>query len=309
MSAGRYAPSPSGDFHLGNLRTALIAWLASRSTGSSFGIRFEDLEQSRVRDKFYQRQLDDLAAIGLDWDGPIVRQMDRLDLYRDALATLTEADLTYPCYCTRREIAAAASAPHDAVPTYPGTCRHLSASERAEKEASGRPPAIRLASDRAPVCFDDEVMGEVAGVTDDVVLCRNDDTPAYNLAVVVDDVAQGFELVVRGDDLAPSTHSQIAIAEALGLEPPAYAHVPLVLGPSGDRLAKRDGSVSLANRAALGESPPEVVSFLVWSLGLCGPGDRIGPPDLVDGFSLSHLTKGPLILSADQLAGPIRPNR
>jgi glutamyl-tRNA synthetase len=223
---GRFAPSPTGDLHLGNLRTALLAWLFARSAGGRFLMRMEDLDTGRVRPGAEERQLADLRAIGIDWDGPVVRQSERLELYADALSRLD----TYPCFCTRAEIREAASAPHGPVGAYPGTCRELSERERAEREAAGRPPAMRVRAD---------------GSVDDFVVRRGDGAFAYNLAVVVDDAAQGVGEVVRGADLVDSTPRQLFLARALGLSEPRHAHVPLVLGPDGARLAKRHGDVTL----------------------------------------------------------------
>lgn len=265
---GRYAPSPSGPLHLGNLRTALLAWLFARSAGARFLVRVEDLDPGRSRPEHEHGQLADLAAIGLDWDGPVVRQSERHELYEAAIARLD----TYPCFCTRAEIREAASAPHGRSAAYPGTCRELTAAQRAEREAAGRRPALRLrAEPGARVAFADRVAGPFEGPVDDLVVRRNDGTPAYNLAVVVDDADQGIGEVVRGADLLDTTPSQLFLMRALGLPEPAYAHVPLVLGADGARLAKRHGAVTLADRAALGESPGEVRASLLGSVGL--PGD------------------------------------
>lgn len=304
MPDGRFAPSPTGDLHLGNLRTALLAWLFARSSGGRFAIRMEDLDPGSVRPEFEARQLADLAALGLDWDGEVVRQSERLDRYRDAIATLVAAGDTYPCYCTRREIQEAASAPHGDRPNgaYPGTCRDLSAAQRAEREAAGRRPALRLRAGGERVAFADRCCGPFEGVVDDLVIRRNDGTPAYNLAVVVDDVAQGIGEVVRGDDLLSSTPRQLFVATRLGLAPPTYAHVPLVLAPDGDRLAKRHGSVTLADRAALGETPAQVCGRLAASLGLAAPGATAHPADLLDRFEPARLPRQPWVLRPDDLA-------
>jgi len=264
---GRYAPSPSGPLHLGNLRTALLAWLFARSAGARFVVRVEDLDRGRSRPEHERSQLADLAAIGLDWDGEVVRQSERGALYEAAIARLD----TYPCYCTRAEIREAASAPHGMPGHYPGTCRELTAAQRAEREARGRPPALRLRGGGARVAFEDRVAGQYEGVVDDVVVRRNDGTAAYNLAVVVDDADQGVGEVVRGADLIDATPAQLHLADALGLPRPAHAHVPLVLAADGTRLAKRHGAVTLADRAALGEGPAEVRARLLESAGL--PGD------------------------------------
>ncbi len=262
-SDGRYAPSPTGALHLGNLRTALLAWLFARSAGARFLVRMEDLDSGRVRPGYAEQQLADLAAIGLDWDGEVVYQSQRLERYADAIEAL--GDRVYECYCTRAEIREAASAPHGPLPegAYPGTCLRLSAAELAEKRASGRAPALRIRAGAERVAFEDRLHGRVEGVVDDFVIRRNDGAPAYNLAVVVDDAAQGIGEVVRGDDLLDTTPRQIFLARALGLPEPVFAHVPLVLGPDGARLAKRHGDVTLR------EVPPERArAWMLRTLGL-----------------------------------------
>jgi glutamyl-tRNA synthetase len=299
MPAGRFAPSPTGRLHLGNLRTALLAWVFARSTAGRFVVRMEDLDRGSVRAEHYDGQLADLAAIGLDWDGPVVRQSERGALYHDAIAALVAAELTYPCYCTRREIQEAASAAHgDPMPegAYPGTCRALTASQRAAREGAGRRPALRLRAEPGlVVSFVDRLHGRVSAVVDDVVLRRGDGTPAYNLAVVVDDAAQGVEEVVRGDDLLLSTPRQIHIAELLGLDVPTYAHVPLVVGPDGARLAKRHGAVTLGDRAALGETPDDVRAALAASMGLASPGEAVSMSSLLARFDPRALPTAPWV--------------
>ncbi|HEY4376130.1 MAG TPA: tRNA glutamyl-Q(34) synthetase GluQRS [Acidimicrobiales bacterium] len=296
MASGRFAPSPTGDLHMGNLRTALVAWLAARSTGGAFLVRMEDLDRVTSSRDHERSQLDDLAALGLDWDGPVLRQSERFDHYHAAIADLTARGLTYPCYCTRREIREAASAPHgsDGDATYPGTCRELSASRRAELERSGRPTALRLRADGARVGFVDRLAGAYEGAVDDVVLRRNDGVPAYNLAVVVDDAAQGIQEVVRGDDLLAVTPAQIHLAHRLGLEPPTHLHVPLAVTPDGRRLAKRDGAVTLAERGARGDPPEVVRQVLLESLGLAGPAGRPETgADLLERFDPGELPRSP----------------
>ena len=260
---GRFAPSPTGVLHLGNLRTALLAWLFARTAGSGFLVRIEDLDTGRVRPGYAEQQLADLAAIGIDWDGEVVYQSQRLAEYEDAIAEL--GDRVYECYCTRAEIREAASAPHGPLPegAYPGTCLRLTAADLAEKRASGRVPALRVRGDAAQVGFEDRLHGHVEGVVDDFVIRRNDGAPAYNLAVLVDDAAQGIGEVVRGDDLLDSTPRQIFLARALGLPEMSYAHVPLVLGPDGARLAKRHGAVTLREVPA-----PAAREWMLRSLGL-----------------------------------------
>ncbi|WP_394940671.1 tRNA glutamyl-Q(34) synthetase GluQRS [Psychromicrobium sp. YIM B11713] len=242
MPAGRFAPSPSGEFHLGNLRTAILAWLFAKHTHRKFLLRIEDLD--RVRAGSEAEQIQDLAAIGLDWDEPPVRQSERSELYLDAVDQLRARDLLFECFCTRRDIAEAASAPHTIPGHYPGTCRNLSASERAEKRRE-RPAALRLRAATDSFQVHDLLHGDYRGEVDDFVVIRNDGVPAYNLAVVVDDAAQRIDQIVRGDDLLSSAPRQAYLAGLLGYPIPQYIHVPLALNPQGQRLAKRDGAVTL----------------------------------------------------------------
>ena len=293
--AGRFAPSPTGLLHLGNLRTAILAWLFARSTGRRFFVRMEDLDAAVASPEHESRQLADLAAVGITWDEPVVRQSDRCALYDAAIESLTDRGLTYPCYCTRKEIQAAVSAPHGEVAPYPGTCRELGATTRAELEAAGRRPAIRLRADGMPIDVDDVLCGPIRAAADDVVLRRNDRVPSYNLAVVVDDGAQGIDQVVRGDDLLTSAPRQIHLARLLDIAGPTYAHVPLVLGPSGQRLAKRDGAVTMADQVALGRTPAEVRSMLTASLGLNAPGEPVEMQDLIARFDPSRLPRQPWV--------------
>ncbi len=290
---GRFAPSPTGPLHVGNLRTALLAWLFARSAGARFLVRVEDLDRSRVRPGIEEAQLADLRAIGLDWDGPAVRQSERLGLYEEAVQRLDAGGLLYPCYCTRKEIRAAVSAPHG-IPLadrYPGTCRELTAAERAAREAAGRPPALRMRAEGAEISFQDRVSGHQEGETDDFVVRRNDGVPSYQLAVVVDDADQGIGEVVRGADLVDSTPRQILLARMLGLPVPRYAHVPLVLGPDGTRLAKRHGAVTLGDRVAQGDGPEEVLGWMARSLGLAEAGERPTVEDLLARFDPDRLPR------------------
>lgn len=258
--AGRFAPSPSGELHLGNLRTAILAWLFARSTGRRFLLRIEDLDRARAGAE--ADQLRDLALIGLDWDEAPIRQSDRVAQYREALDRLRGQGRLYECFCTRRDIAEAASAPHQAPGRYPGTCRNLTETERVRKR-SERPAAWRLRSDVAEFRIHDRQHGEFRGPVDDFVLLRNDGVTAYNLAVVVDDALQGVDQVVRGDDLLAAAPGQAYLASLLGYPVPGYAHVPLALNPAGQRLAKRDGAVTLAD---VGRD--EALGLIFGSLGL-----------------------------------------
>ena len=264
-SAGRFAPRPSGELHVVNLRPAILAGLFAISTGRDFLLRVEDLD--RARSGAEAEQLRDLEAVGVSWDAAVVRQTERGPLYEDAIARLAAEGRTYECFCTRREIQEAPSAPHSPQGAYPGTCRTLSEAEREIRRAS-RPASIRLRSEVAEWAVEDQLHGNYVGVVDDFVLRRNDGVTAYNLAVVVDDAAQGIDQVVRGDDLLPSTPRQAYLATLLGLPVPEYAHVPLVVNHDGVRLAKRDGAVTLGDLAAVGVTAVRVRDLLLESLGL-----------------------------------------
>ena len=296
-SDGRFAPSPTGPLHVGNLRTALLAWLFARQAGARFHVRIENLDRGRSRREHEAGQLADLAALGLDWDGPVLRQSERFERHRDALEELRAAGRVYPCWCTRVEIREAASAAHGPLPegAYPGTCRRLTAAQRAERERSGRPAALRLDAGGERVAFADRLHGRVEGAVDDLVLWRGDDTPAYNLAVVVDDADQGVGEIVRGDDLLDTTPRQLLLSRLLGRPAPAYAHVPLVLGEDGARLAKRHGAVTLADRAARGETPADVLAWMARSLGLAAAGERVDPRLLLERFDPGALPRAPAV--------------
>mgnify|MGYP001941351747 FL=1 len=291
--AGRYAPSPSGDLHFGNLRTVVLAWLFARRTGRAFYMRVEDIDSERSSAESATRQLEDLAAIGLEWDQPVMYQHDRGAAYADALARLD----TYECYCSRRDIREAASAPHARPGMYPGTCRDLTDEQRArrrsELEAGGRLPAIRLRSEVREWTVRDYYAGEYTGPVDDVILKRGGRVDqaqagdwAYNLAVVVDDGYQGVDQVVRGDDLLFSAPAQAYVAHELGLAEPEYVHVPLVVGPEGRRLAKRDGAVTLRDMG----DPGEVFRRIAVSVG-CP--DAADPGQLLEVFDPGSLPRKP----------------
>ncbi len=307
---GRFAPSPTGPLHLGNARTALLSWLAARAAGGTYVMRIEDLDRPRVRPGVEATLLDELRWLGLDWDegpdagGPAgpYRQSERLPRYAAALAALRDAGQAYPCFCSRAEIAAAAQAPHgpgDDGPRYPGTCRTLSAAEVARRSAA-RPPAWRFRVPGGEVAFEDGIHGrcafDVAAGAGDFVVARADGVPAYQLAVVVDDAAMGVTEVVRGDDLLPSTSRQLLLYAALGLPPPRFAHVPLVVGEDGERLAKRHGALSLGELRARGADPRAVAGLLAALSGLAPEGTRASPRELVAGFDLGRLPRRPAVL-------------
>jgi len=289
--AGRFAPSPTSDLHVGNLRTALLAWLMARHAGLAFLVRIEDLDAARVAaaPAVAARQLTDLDRLGLDWDGEVVLQSQRLGLYEEALSGLP----TYECFCTRREIAEAASAPHsDGYRPYPGTCRNLPDAERARRRGV-RPPALRVDAAGAVVTVTDRWAGDVTAAVDDFVVRRNDGAYAYNLAVVVDDLAQGVTQVVRGEDLLTSSPRQAWLARRLGGSEPAYAHVGLVVNAEGRRLAKRDGAVTVADLAREGVPPDRVLALLGSSLGLADPTERVTPHVLLARFDPDAVAHGP----------------
>ena len=245
VTAGRFAPSPSADLHIGNLRTAVLAWLFARSTGRRLVMRVDDLDD-RTHADIAERQLADLAAIGLTWD-LTEWQSEHRRRYDEVVDELAARGLLYECYCSRKDIAQAPHAPHAPEGAYPGTCRNLSASEReARRRDTGRPPALRLRANAAVHTVHDVLHGEYTGIVDDFVVRRGDGVTAYNLAVVVDDAAQGIDQVVRGDDLLPSSPRQAYLARLLGYPEPTYAHVALVLNAEGARLAKHDGAVTLS---------------------------------------------------------------
>ena len=308
--SGRFAPSPTGDLHLGNLRTALAAWLAARGSGRGFIVRMEDLDRATSSPEHEAQQLADLSALGIDWDGPVVRQSDRFELYRAAIGALRDKGLVYPCYCTRREVRAeieeAPRAPHVHRPdgAYPGTCRELTDTERAERERAGRRPAWRLRTNGEVIELVDGIAGRFSGAVDDVVLARADGVPAYNLAVVVDDADQGVTQVVRGDDLLTSTPRQVHLQRLLGLPQPEYLHVPLVLGDDEQRLAKRHGAVTLADLAAAGWSAAEVLVVLAVSLGLAHRGESVTIDELIDRFEPECVPRSPVHLGDLQRSTP-----
>ena len=298
MYRGRFAPSPTGALHLGSARTALIAWLRARQADGSFVIRVEDLDAPRVVPGAEEAIRRDLRWLGLDWDeGPDVGgpfapyvQSARTANYAAAVQTLREAGRVYPCTCTRREIAAIASAPHgldEEGPRYPGTCRD--GPTHPERAASWR---FRM-PEPAPG-FEDLLAGSVAPGTlggGDFVVARSDGAYSYQLAVVVDDLAMQISEVVRGDDLLSSVPRQLALARALGGEPPAWLHVPLVLSADGQRLGKRHGSASLASMRELGAEANAIVGMLAATLGLAEPGERLAPAALIARFDLARLPR------------------
>jgi glutamyl-tRNA synthetase len=308
---GRFAPSPTGDLHVGNLRTALVAWLVARQHHASFTIRMEDLDPAVSRREFADNQLRDLAAIGLDWDGEVVFQSDRHENYQLALDRLHADGLVYECYCTRKEIQGASEAPHgpQLEGRYPGTCRDLTDIQRSQRRATGRPPALRLRSMVDVGVVNDVRLGRHSFPVDDFVLRRNDGTWAYNLAVVVDDGEQQIGTVVRADDLLPSTPRQQYLSALLGLSPIQYLHIPLVVNQRSERLAKRDGAVTLQQLAVAGMTSSQLLLRLGESLGIARPVMTVELPgaqpvdwlcrQLTDGFDVHQIPSDPWVWGVD----------
>ena len=295
---GRLAPSPTGALHLGNARTFLLAWLSARSRGGTLLLRIEDIDGPRVKPESTAQAIEDLRWLGLDWDGEPVAQSARLDRYRAAADRLVAQGRAYPCVCTRSEIEEAASAPHEAGddgPVYPGTCRGRFPDLATARAATGREPALRFRVDVAAVPFDDGFAGAQQGrVRGDFVVQKRDGGPAYQLAAVVDDAAQGVTEVLRADDLLPSTPRQLLLYRALSLQPPSFAHVPLVVGHDGMRLAKRHGDTSLRHLRERGASAEAVVGFLARTCGLRATAAPCSARELIEGFDLAHVPKGPV---------------
>ena len=272
QGAGRFAPSPSGDLHLGNLRTALLAWMWARLTDRRFVLRIEDID--RVRSGSAQRQIDELKALGIDWDGEVLIQSSRAHVHDEAVTRLFHEGYAFECFCSRKDIREASSAPHVPPGHYPGTCLHLSASEIAQKReefaTEGRRPALRLKAPVSEWTVHDEYFGQYTGPVDHFVIQRSDGAPAYNLAVVIDDAFQGVDQVVRGDDLLSQSPGQAILARLLGYPTVTYAHVPLVLAQSGARLAKRDGAVTIEELAERGVTIAQIIEVLARSMGIEG---------------------------------------
>jgi len=317
----RLAPSPTGVLHLGNVRTFLWAWLSARAQNGKVILRIEDLE-TRGKPGVTERMLDDLIWLGLDWDeGPRLPldassapyiQSQRRETYKQAHAQLAAAGAIYPCTCSRADIAAAQSAPHegDVEPRYPGTCRGKYATERDAQLAIGdsaRQPAWRLIVPPGEVAFDDLLYGmqriDVATSVGDFVVAKAPDNPAYQLAVAADDIAMGVNEVVRGDDLIPSTARQMLIYRALGAADtiPRYGHVPLVVGPDGKRLAKRHGDARISSFRERGLSARRIIGVLARWSGLHVSGD-VSAKELLPLWSWKAVSKERVILTPERLA-------
>lgn len=294
---GRFAPSPSGRMHLGNAFSAMLAWLSVRKADGELVLRMEDLDPERTNETFAAQIREDLRWMGLDWDWEGTRQRLRTEAYEQAMESLWQQNLLYPCWCTRGDLKAA-SAPHasDGKPIYPGTCRHLTAVQRAEKT---RPPLWRLIVPDETVCFTDGLQGEywenLARECGDFVVRRADGVHAYQLAVVVDDAAMGVNEVVRGRDLLDSTPRQIYLQQKLQMPQPRYYHVPLLLAPDGRRLSKRERDLDLG---ALQQryTPQQLLGKLAFWAGILPREEPIAAQELVGEFSWQKVHKTDIVI-------------
>jgi glutamyl-Q tRNA(Asp) synthetase len=270
MIVTRFAPSPTGFLHLGHAFSALNAWKRARDAGGRFLLRLEDIDPTRCRPEYADAIQEDLTWLGLDWDGPVHVQSQHLSDYRAALDQLAGRGLVYPCFCTRADIAASSAAPHgpDGSPLYPGTCRHLSPLERANRVAAGERFALRLdmtAANRPGLFYEEEGTGQTACHPEqfgDVVLARKDTPASYHLCVTHDDAAQGVTLVTRATDLKPATDLHRLLQELMGWLPPAYAHHRIITDDTGRRLAKRNKAVTLRSLRAEGTSARTIIQRL-----------------------------------------------
>lgn len=303
---GRLAPSPTGAQHVGNARTYLIAWLSARSQQGRIGLRMEDIDSPRIKPGADRSACDDLRWLGLDWDGDPIVQTQRLPLYQDALERLKAQELVYPCTCTRTDIERAASAPHleHEGPIYPGACANRRAADAAT--LGDRPFAWRMRVGQETIAYEDGYHGSVVQnlheIGGDFVVWKSAGTPAYQLAVVVDDADQGVTEVIRGEDLIPSTPRQILLYRALRLTPPRFTHVPLVVGPDGKRLAKRHGDTRLATLRDAGVRPEALLGLLAWSCGWLGQVEPTSLEDLLPRFQLPSIPRQPFVLTPALLA-------
>ena len=314
---GRLAPSPTGFLHLGNAWAFFLAWLGARSRAGGLILRMEDIDPVRSRSEYATAIMEDLRWLGLDWDGEVYVQSQRLDLYARAIAGLEAKGLVYPCYCTRKELRELASAPHMALSVgqgggvgdlgapYSGACRNLTLADRARLEAQGRRPCLRLEHPAQDMHIVDLVQGECGFKGEesggDFALRRSDGVFAYQLAVSVDDAAMGVNQVVRGCDILASTPRQIYLLGLLGGDVPEYAHVPLLLDAEGERLAKRHNSLRLTTLRESGVAPEQVIGWLAWLAGLQDIARPAKPSEFLSAFDFSRLPKENIILGRETL--------
>ena len=294
---GRFAPSPTGSLHRGNLSTALLAWLAARLAGGELLLRLDDLDTPRNRPGAEQSICGDLRWLGLDWDGPIARQSRRRGLYASVLSCLRRGGWLYPCRCSRR-LLADISAPHGTSPVYPGTCRDRALGWGCQE---GRLPSWRLRLPPGRIHWQERFAADgcLDGPTavGDVVLRRADGYLAYHLATAVDELCFGITDVVRGADLQSATAPQVALMRLLGGSPPGYAHVPICCDAQGRRLSKRDGSAGLAELRGRGWDAARVIGALAAGVGLVPPGSRLSSAELLQELTAERFAR---VLAAGQ---------
>ena len=287
----RFAPSPTGSLHRGNLRTALLSWIDARLAGGEWILRIDDLDTPRNRPGTEEEFLDDLSWLGLHWDGPVSRQSDRRGVYSSVLSWLRTAGLLYPCHCSRRMLADV-SAPHAPIAVYPGFCRGLPPSWG---ERLGRCPSWRMRCPAGRLCWQERFgpEGDLDGpsAVGDVVLRRADGLIGYHLATAVDELLLGISDVVRGGDLWSSTAPQVAVIQALGATPPRYGHVPLWHGGDGQRLSKRRAAEGLQGYRDRGYDAAAVVGELAASLHLVEKGERLSATELLATLAQNDLSR------------------
>lgn len=304
---GRLAPSPTGLLHLGHARTFLLAFWHIRSRAGRLLLRMEDLDGPRAEMRFADAALADLEWLGLDWDGPVFVQSTGLERLNAAVATLVETGKAYACVCSRGDIRSAQSAPHAGAlePRYPGTCRGRYASLAEAERQSGRAAGARLIVPEGGITIEDGVSGasnwDVAREVGDFLIAKRDKAPAYQLAVVLDDHAQGVTEVLRGSDLLPSAARQWHVQKALGLAHPAWFHVPLVTDATGRRLAKRENDLSLAELRAGGTDPRAIVAWAAQSAGMV-VGERVTAREVTPLFQLAAVPKASVPLEPEFIA-------
>lgn len=303
MGKGRFAPSPSGRMHLGNVCSALVSWLSARSAGDAFSLRLEDLDDRCQSAKNARLIVDDLTWLGIDWDEQLT-QSARIPAYQSAFETLCSRDHVYPCFCSRADLHAA-SAPHasDGTPLYAGTCRELTL-EQVAKKSRIRPPAYRIEVPDKTIEITDGHLGLVrqnlAEECGDFVVRRSDGVFAYQLVCVVDDALTGCTQVVRGDDLLSSTPRQLFLHEELGYEAPQFFHHPMLLSPDGRRLSKRDRDLDLGELRARHATPERLVGKLASMLGIIERPVPCTPRELIGEFSWAKLPSHDLVVDGSE---------
>jgi len=305
MRITRLAPSPTGALHLGNARTFLANWLLARQNGWKIILRIEDLDGPRIKAGADRQAIDDLRWLGIDWDEGPIYQSSRRETYAKAVQQLIENGRAYPCICSRREIDLSASAPHaeDGSNVYPGTCRGKFKTMDEARAATGKNPATRFAVEEEQIEFTDAFAGHrifnVKRELGDFVISKADGTPAYQLAVVVDDAAMGVNEVVRGDDLMDSTPRQILLYRALGMVEriPRYTHLPLVIGEDGRRLAKRHGDTRIATYREAGVPAERVLALMARWLGMEHISNSVSAASLLGSFELDRISKLPIVFT------------